>query len=153
MNRMELITRGPVFPVAITIERNVGKALEGKQRFAEKRGFALLDTGCSKTSIDERVAQELGLPPVSYGSYRGSGNRDAVDCSCYPVQFTFGQLTEPGQPVAGLLIAQCQEVIGAQIGTDEYVAIIGRDILSLCSLSYDGTTGEVVLQTAQGKYI
>ena len=131
----ELQRRGPILPVTVTIEQNMGKGLMNKGSFAPKNkdGFALIDTGASNTCIDEQAAQELGLPVIGVGAMV-SASHEKSSCNIYPVLIS--------TPVARF---NAPRAMGAALASQGLLALIGRDILRSCNLFYDGTSGQFFL--------
>lgn len=111
----------------------LGQAIPQPQKI---RG--LIDTGASGTCVDPSVLDALGLTPT------GSVQVHTPTTGNAPVakdQYDIG-LAIPGPAIsqAALMVANlpvlCSELFDAQA----IHALIGRDVLSRCLLSYDGTT-------------
>src|SRR5580704_12344469 len=85
--------RGPIIQVTVTIEQNAGKGLvaQGKNLPVPKTGLALIDTGATGTCIDEKAAQELGLPIIDVAKMTSATHQDQ-QCNVYPVQISLPQL-------------------------------------------------------------
>jgi Aspartyl protease len=127
--------KGAVIPVTITIEQNMGKTLaqQGKT-IASKQGLAIIDTGASRSAIDEQTAKDLGLPVVNVGKMT-SASHEEHPCNLYPVQFS----------ILPNIVFQSPQTMGATLGKQGYIGIIGRDILGRCVLIYDGVAGQITL--------
>jgi predicted aspartyl protease len=126
--------RGPVVQVTVTIEQNAGKALlsQGKA-VPTKTGLALIDTGASNTCIDEQAAKDLGLPVIDVGSMQ-SASHEKHPCNIYPVQIA--------TPVVTL---NSPRTMGAALASQGLLVIIGRDVLQVCNLFYNGPAGQFTL--------
>jgi len=127
--------RGPVIPVAVTIEQNMGKSLlqQGKS-VPTKTGLALIDTGASQSCIDEQAAKELGLPVVNVGKMT-SASHEQHPCNLYPVQFS----------IPPALTFQAPHAMGAKLAVQGLLAIIGRDVLQHCLMVYNGGIGQITI--------
>lgn len=101
---------------------------------APRQGLALIDTGASSTCIDDQAAQEMSLPVVDVAKMT-SASHDAHPCNLYPIQITLPQGISFGAPRA----------MGANLKAQGLVAIIGRDILQMCTLFYNGPAGQLTI--------
>lgn len=129
-----LVMRGPCLQVTVTIEQNAGKALlaQGKS-VPTKTGLALIDTGASNTCIDEQAAKELGLPVIDVGSMQ-SASHEKHPCNIYPVQI-----------ITPVVTLNSPRTMGAALGSQGLLALIGRDVLQICNLFYNGPSGQFTL--------
>lgn len=98
-------------------------------------GCALIDTGATRSAVDEAAVQQLGVQPV--GRATGWTASGPVVHNLYPVRFMF-----PGWGL-DLDFSQATGVnlTGQQAGGHPIVALIGRDVLSRCLLVYNGAGG------------
>jgi hypothetical protein len=132
---------GPTIDLAVT----VGGAW---QRRLSARGAtvpppttvrALIDTGSDLTVVHPQVLRELGVQAT--GSVRirrpgtGAGYRLA---SMSDVQLSIGSLN-----IATVWIST--RVVGVAPSTPTVLALIGRDLLTQCTLLYNGPRGELTL--------
>lgn len=130
-----LLQSGPIVPVTVCLEANYAKPILSKgQAIVSHGGFALIDTGANVSSIDEQTAKELNLPIVDQGKM-SSASHEMHPCNFYPVQITLG----------GKLVLQAPRAMGANLGSKNLVALIGRDILQHCVLIYNGAAGSISL--------
>lgn len=131
-----LLQRGPVIQVSVTIEQNAGKALvtQGKPLPAPKTGLALIDTGATGTCIDEKVAQELGLPVIDVAKMTSATHVDQ-QCNVYPVQIN----------IPPILVLNSPRTMGAALAAQGLMVLIGRDVLRNCNLFYNGPAGQFTL--------
>jgi predicted aspartyl protease len=128
--------RGPIIQVSVTIEQNAGKGLvaQGKPLPTPRTGLALIDTGATGTCIDEKVAQELGLPIIDVGKMTSATHADQ-QCSVYPVQIN----------VPPILVLNSPRTMGAALAAQGLMILIGRDVLRTCNLFYNGPAGQFTL--------
>lgn len=103
----------------------------------------LIDTGASGTRVDPSVLTTLGLTPSGVATVNtpSTGNKphtaDQYDVSI----FIPGSGPTQSPLVVANLAVICAELLQAQ----GFHALIGRDILSRCLLSYNGTEGVFTL--------
>jgi predicted aspartyl protease len=129
--------RGPVVEVSIGIESSAGSGLlqKGQQLPTPKTGFALIDTGASNTCIDEKTAEEMGLPVIDVAKM-SSASHAGIDQNVYPIQIT----------IAGSILQfNVPRAMGGALGAQGLIALIGRDVLQFCTLFYNGITGQITL--------
>ncbi len=128
--------RGPVLQVSVGLEQTMAKALaqQGKAVPAMISGLALIDTGASVSCIDETVAKNLKLPVVDVAKMT-SASHSSHPCNLYPMQILLP---------AGVGFAS-PRAMGANLAVQGLVAIVGRDILQVCTLFYNGNAGQVTL--------
>ena len=98
---------------------------------------ALIDTGASESGIDADLADDLRLPVVDRQTI--AGVHGAASLNLHIAQMHVPDL---GYAMRG-------EFIGVHLTRAglPYFAIIGRDILRHLSMTYDGTTGSVTLES------
>ena len=128
--------RGPVIQVSVGLEQTMAKALtqQGQPVPTLKVGLALIDTGASITCVDEQAAQELRLPVVDVAQM-ASASHSGHPCNLYPIQMILPAGISFGAPRA----------MGANLAVQGLIAIIGRDILQVCTLFYNGGSGQITL--------
>ena len=97
-------------------------------------GQALIDTGASTTCVDEDVARQLALPTVDVA--RMSSASGQSEQSVHPVQLDVAHSD---------LIIESAKSIAADLDDQGLVALVGRDMLSQCTLHYNGLTGDFTL--------
>ena|ERR1017187_1793585 len=113
-------------------------------------GSGLIDTGASGTAIDASVVAALGL--VATGSTPvhtpKTGSIPKI-CNCYDVSFWFmSQAASASQPSDVHLIHPSHitlPVMEATLLNQGFHALIGRDILAHCHMSYDGRAKSFIL--------
>lgn len=133
----ELLTAtGPWIPVELMIPDKLAEyyTKNNIQIPACIRGNALVDTGASITCVDLPLIKSLGVQPISSAQVltpQGSAMQDI-----YPVKILF----------AGTSIAfNLNAVLGSDLAAQNIVALIGRDILSICMIVYNGPFGHFSL--------
>lgn len=129
--------RGPVLQVSVTVAQTVAQILaqQGKPSPAPLSGFGLIDTGASVTCVDQEAAQQLGVPVVDVVSMC-SASDPATQQNVYPIQIE----------VVGVPIRfQAPRAIGAALKAQGLLLLIGRDVLQVCTLFYNGLTGAITL--------
>ncbi|HXM41478.1 MAG TPA: aspartyl protease family protein [Bryobacteraceae bacterium] len=95
----------------------------------------MIDTGASNTCIDEKTAQEMGLPVIDVAKM-SSASHAGIDQNVYPIQIT----------VAGSILQfNVPRAMGGALGAQGLIALIGRDVLQFCTLFYNGITGQITL--------
>jgi hypothetical protein len=144
----DLAKFGPLIParVALPASRNAKDGVGG---------FLLVDTGASNCSIDESVADELGLKASRTVISHGLGG--AVEMNRYLVM-----LFIPAKPVLGnvphgalAMLGFLQEV--GSLGLHRYhqslgnlpgkiIGVLGRNILQFTRTTYDGLTGTITIE-------
>lgn len=132
VDKQTLINKGPLIRVEISIPLALAtyNQQNGIAIPSPKIGFALIDTGCSITSIDDATISSLGVNPVGVRPVgTASGGHDA---NLYPAHVKF--------PDTKIEI-DYNSVLSAKLVGQGIIALIGRDILSECVLVYNGTTG------------
>src|SRR5258708_6516737 len=93
----------------------------------------IIDTGASGTVIDEAIIQGLGLTPTgSVPIHTPSTGSTPVQRNLYDVSLWYS-VTSSAHPITGAIA-----VIGTDFTAHNIQALIGRDLLSKCSLMYNG---------------
>ena len=135
--RSALHLRGPILQVSVTVEQTVAKNLvqQGISIPAPITGWGLIDTGASVTCIDEEAARELQLPAVDVVTM-ASATDPSTRRNVYPIQ-----IEVIGFPIR----LQALRAVGAELKIQDLLLLIGRDVLQVCTLFYNGFTGEITL--------
>lgn len=100
-------------------------------------GIALIDTGATKTAVDEKVCKHLRLPAV--GVVRMSHAAGSEMRNVYAIQMTF-----PGTPLPSMVLTSASSV-DLSGGGQPYILLIGRDILQNLKMTYNGPRGRLEL--------
>jgi hypothetical protein len=87
------------------------------------------------TCIDRTVAEEMGLPTVDVVTMT-SASHAASEQNVHPVTI---EIIGPG------ITIDAPRAIGAELGAQGLLALVGHDVLSQCTLYYNGTTGQFTL--------
>lgn len=119
------------------MEQTVAKNLaqQGIQIPSPITGWALIDTGASVTCIDEEAALALQLPAVDVVTM-ASASHSSTQQNVYPIQ-----IEVIGFPIR----LQALRAVGAALKAQDLLLLIGRDVLQVCTLFYNGLTGEITL--------
>ncbi len=124
----DLRSVGPTIEVIIVPPQPILEQLrrEGKT-IPSKKVLALIDTGASGSCINDKIASELGLISRDVATV----NTPSGSCqqSVYDLGFSMIGLSNSILPIRAL---------GANLEAQPYHALIGRDILSVCTLIYNG---------------
>lgn len=131
---------GPILNAAVTVSEARATALRaaGQPLSPPVPIRALLDTGAGCTCVDPGVLAALKLTPTgSVSIVTPTTGTQPVDCDQYDVG-----LAIPGPPGAQTLYHATVAVVAAELLQPQQIhALIGRDILSSCLLTYNGTMG------------
>lgn len=125
---------GPLVAVAIaipTVRAQQIASVPGTIVPTPISGLALIDTGATGTCVDEESIAPLGLPIIGTAPMLGTTGKK--DKPVYPVRLEF--------PGTGFGPVEPWQVIGAELKECGLLALIGRDILSVCVLVYNGPGG------------
>lgn len=103
---------------------------------------ALIDTGSCTSFIDLGLASRLGIEPVGrrllYSLSTSNGEPVPRDMFTVSVDIQ----TEDKQ----VAVADALDVIGSDLVDNGIGFVLGRDLLSLCRLTYTGLTGEFEIE-------
>jgi predicted aspartyl protease len=135
--RDALLLRGPVFQVTLGLADNIAQQiiLQGLAIPEPISGWALLDTGASSTCIDDAAAQRLKLPVINKVKM-SSATHDAIDSNVYPALISF-----TGTPIK----VNALSAIGANLASQDLIALLGRDLLQNFNVFYNGAVGQITL--------
>lgn len=128
--------RGPAVQVTVGIAQAFAQPLQqqGTALPTPVSGWALIDTGASKTCVDDVAAKAMGLPVIDVTNMT-SASHHAVKQNVYPV------LIE----IVGTAIKIDCRAMGATLKSQGIVALIGRDALRHFTMFYNGPTGQITL--------
>jgi len=96
---------------------------------------ALVDTGCTITSIDAAIASSLQLKTRGYTQTHTANG--LMNVSQHQISLNF--------PGTNLMGRQVQTVQAVDLSGQPYGVLIGRDIMMSWSITYNGTTGFVCI--------
>ena len=135
----ELLTgNGPVVPVAIALSDESQRAYseQGKNPPGAITGFALVDTGASRTCFDEGAAQKAGLPVVDTATMASASHTD------HRVQVFMGKIVL----LQTNIVIDVEGGLGVNLSAfNGLIALIGRDLLKNTIFTYNGPDGLVSL--------
>lgn len=94
---------------------------------------ALVDTGCTITSIDDSIVQQLGLVVRGYATTHTAAG--PINCGQYFVSFSF-----PGTQLQGRTLHRVQSV---NLAGQPFKVLIGRDLMASWNINYNGPAGFV----------
>ena len=129
---------GPTLYVDIGLDASPRSGYGEAPRLAATHLPALIDTGTSDSCIDATLAANLSLPIAEeYATISGVHGPGPIVIYVAHIYVPDLQLVLSGQFPGVHLSA----------GGQPHAALIGRDLLQHCTMTYDGTTGDVVLST------
>jgi len=119
---------GPVLEVVFAVPQPIAEQLrtEGKQ-IPIIKVLALIDTGATHTSINKKIVDTLGLLPFDVQNFYTANG---------PVEqllYDLGILLPISAPNIISVQAPCADLDG-----QPFQALIGRDVLGMCTLFYNG---------------
>lgn len=128
-----LMLQGPIVEVSISVAPIVAQTIlsAGGTVPPPVKGLGLIDTGASGTCVDDDAAAALQLP-VTGTATMVSASHAGSQRNLYPIQ-----LEVVGWPIK----MQTNRAMGASLKAQGLVALIGRDILRVCVLVYNGGAG------------
>lgn len=133
---LALERRGPRIQVTVGLSEHIANQLlqQGKSLPNPVSGLALIDSGASRTCIDETSALSLKLPVINVVNV-ASASHAFTKRNVYPARL---------EAIGFSMIFNVQ-AIGAPLASQGLIALIGRDILKFCTLFYNGVTGQLTL--------
>jgi hypothetical protein len=142
---LQLTAQGPMMLAYVGVSGARGAALASVGQAVPQpiQIRALVDTGASGTCVDPTVLQTLGLTPtgsVQVNTPSTGPNPHSAD------QYDVSIAIPGALPTHSPLIIENIPVVCADLLTAQgFHALVGRDILSLCLLCYDGLQGSFTL--------
>jgi hypothetical protein len=104
---------------------------------------ALVDTGAGGTCVDPSVLQTLGLTPTGSAQVNTpSTGATPHNADQYDVSIAIPGALQTHSP---LIIANIPVLCAELLAPQGFHALVGRDILSLCLLCYNGLAGSFTL--------
>jgi hypothetical protein len=132
----ELAARGPLVDMAL---RQDPGAATGPILHGVARVTMMIDTGATRTLVDERIPESLGLKSDRYESIVGiSGNAELRPV--YPMVVQLHLVDRAARPY---VVEFRKQIISFNPALDDYHGhgLLGRDVLSHFRLDYDGVGG------------
>ncbi|GAC1466551.1 MAG: hypothetical protein NVS2B14_17770 [Chamaesiphon sp.] len=137
-----LVQIGPVLAVEVSVPSALAQFLASQGVYIPPpvTGLALIDTGATKSCVDDTSISRLGISPVGVATTGTAGG--LVQQNVYPVRLRF-----PG--LEGNVEFEFSTAIGVNLQgqTQNLIALLGRDVLSVCMLVYNGPGGFFSLNT------
>ena len=139
-----LVDIGPVIQVQVEVPTPLAFALQrsGKPIPPPATGMALIDTGATRSAVDETVITALGVQPI--GVVRVGTAGGMVDQSLYSAKFSFPGSNLPSMEFAQLTGVNLQGHVVPHLNVP-LIALIGRDILSQFVMIYNGPAAGLTL--------
>ena len=137
-----LVEGGPVLQVEISVATELAEHLTRQRQSVPKpvSGWALVDTGATRTAIDERAVEQLALNSIDTVTLAtASGSREAGVYACV-LHFASGAI-----PNITAARATGVDLAGQDLDGKPIIALIGRDVLVRCVFVYNGTMGQFSL--------
>jgi len=137
LNPNVLVSTGPLLSVKVSIPKELADLYtkEKKAIPAPKAGFALIDTGATRTGVDKSVITELGVQPVGIARTLTAGGE--VEQNLFPAHFRF-----PGENInIDFSSVLGVNLTGHKVGKQSIIVLLGRDVLSRFLLVYNGPGG------------
>lgn len=130
-----LFAGGIVMDMAIAIDAVTAQAMQiGNQSIPQPvTAKALVDTGCTVTSIDQSIAQQLNLAVRGMTTTHTAAG--PTTSNQYFVSFSF-----PGTDLQGRTLHRVQSV---NLAGQPFQVLIGRDLMASWVISYNGSAGYV----------
>jgi len=128
-----LFAGGVVMDVALAVDAvTAGSLRNGGQAIPTPvTAQALVDTGCTITSIDDSIVQQLGLIVRGYSTTHTAGG--PITSGQYLVGLSF-----PGTNLNGRTLHRVQSV---NLSGQPFKVLIGRDLMASWNINYNGPAG------------
>ena len=124
-----LAIRGATFPALLIQPGND----PNKQKVVE--GMLMVDTGALATCVDQNAAERAGLQVVDSGPVSSVTHANQV----VPIYSGIIEIVGSGISVT------CNRAYGVNLGQQGIIALVGRDLLKLSVLIYNGPDGSYSL--------
>lgn len=130
-----LFSGGVILDMAIGVDSVTAQAMQSQGLTVPTPVVikALLDTGCTVTSIDAGLVTTLGLK--TNGFTKTATANGIATTSQHSISLAF-----PGTKLSGKTLHEVQSV---NLKGQPFAALIGRDLMSRWNISYNGSTGFV----------
>lgn len=136
-----LQTNGPVLPVQVLLPRVLEQLFQQQKKPVPQpvSGFALIDTGASKSCVDAGVIKTLGVNPI--GQIQGLTAAGPTQHPVYPARFRFPQQK---------FEIDFSSVLGVNLSRytvmrQRIIVLLGRDVLAKCLFVYNGPVSSFIL--------
>jgi hypothetical protein len=138
----QLEKAGALIPVTISLPETLAALREGEGKPVQGpvRGMALLDTGADASAIDIGVFRHFSILAIDRVGFNSAGGRATSEV--FPAWLSLPEFNIPK--------LEMERVIGCDFGwtgrkDDEFLMLMGRDILRNFLLVYDGIHDEWLL--------
>lgn len=135
-NRIQNLRQtGPVLEVIFAVPQPIAEKLRSENKpIPVIKVLALIDTGASHTSINQNIVNTLGLLPGDVQTFHTANG--AVDQLLYDIGIVL--------PISAPNIISVQSPC-ADLDGQPFQALIGRDVLGMCTLFYNGLDNSYTL--------
>ena len=132
-----LIAVGAILEVQVQVPRALASLLESQNQPIPSPvvGFALIDTGATRTCADQNALSSLGINPIGLVAMGTAGG--PAQCPLFPAKLWFPSLNL-GADFDSIVGVDLQ---GQKIQNQPLMVLIGRDVLSRGLLVYSGNGG------------
>jgi len=100
----------------------------------------MMDTGASRTVIEEKTLKQLGMPPLRYMPITGVSQKSDL-CPVYRIAVEIQMRDENDRPGSAILVSDVAGVPSPSL-PEKHVGLLGRDFLQYVRFVYDGPGGE-----------
>jgi hypothetical protein len=139
-----LIEIGPILQVLVEVPSPVAAKLQSMNSPipAPAAGMALIDTGATRSAVDDSVIQALGVQPI--GVVKVGTAAGFQEQYLYSAKFSFPGTNLPTLEFAQLTGVHLSGHVVPHLNRP-LIALIGRDILSRFVMIYHGPTASITL--------
>ena len=134
-----LAADGPEFRVQVSVHPVLAQELmrRGDTPPPPVEGMALVDTGASQTLVDERIVEQLSIPPMGTQRLRTFLSGDPVTLSTHFLRLELGN----ERPWEGIVVAA-----PLAVHRKETIVLVGRDLLRHARFVYDGRRARLLME-------
>jgi len=138
-----LVLQGPVLEVIVSVPQPVAESLQREKKPVPNPvvGVALIDTGATRTSIDNSVVSALGIPPTGTTKLGTAGG--AQEATLHAVQIIFPTMNNLGVFLPQAISCNLSGTVLP--GGGRLTVLFGRDLLQHFVMIYNGPLGRVTL--------
>jgi len=132
-----LVSIGPLLSVEVSVPKELADFFTREKKLIPppKTGFALIDTGATRSGVDKSVITQLGVQPVGVARILTASGE--VEQNLFPAHFRF-----PGENIdIDFSSVLGVNLSGQNINGQPIIALLGRDILSKFIFIYNGPGG------------